>query len=122
MFEDYSWNWLKYSWEDLSTVQKVEAFLRTVFFIPARAVIRYRAITTIILALLCGFGISQCDGCDSDSVFDLSKNDVSQSEMEVISEAISCAWSGKLNACFCVYANGGTVGFYAPKESCGKQR
>lgn len=117
MYEpDYSWKWLKEKWEELSTVEKTEATLRTLFFAPVRAVIRFRAISLTLVILLCAFGLSQCDGCTSP--FDLSENGVSQYDMEEIAEAINCAWSDKIDACFCVYVNGGTVGFAAPDKSC----
>lgn len=115
---DYSWGWLKEQWYELSGVQKVEATLRTLSCMPIRAVVRYRAISLTLLVLLCGLGLSQCDGCATP--FDLSNNSINQKEMEEIAEAINCAWSNKLDACFCVYVNSGQVGFAAPDKSCGR--
>ena len=99
-------------------LSKIEASIRKVVSYPIKFVCRYTAISIIAGVILLGFGLSTCDGCTY--VIDLSRNSVTKSEAETIVESINCAWSERHKTCFCVYANGGAIGGYAPDHVCGK--
>lgn len=116
-FPKYSYGWLKERWKDMGFITKVENLIRTIAYTTWRQTGKHLGIVIVLSVALCVIGISQCEGC---VIIDLSYNGVSQTDIEKISDAFVCDWSERHKACFCVYANGGAAGGFAPKEMCDK--
>lgn len=62
-----------------------------------------------------GIAISISTSVDLDK-----ENHISQEAVDIIVNNINCSWSDKLDGCYCIYVNSGTVGFAGSDKACNR--